>query len=282
MSKPHHDPNTGRFIKRSANPPSSSSLASSSAHTPGPLVFPTLHSHPIPDSFNLPASPDHISEVSDPKFLRSPNKSTSFTTFFNALQHTQSLSPNPQSPESQILSTHSGLLNDTKTLVPVSCSIVDLLDCLAAQEAQEPSPIFAYTSSTLQPPSDSLPLPPSSSVSSVITSQSSYPGLAPLIPSVPPLFASLSSLLPDLSQPSPSYSVMTASQSQPTPSLPATTPPLPLAPVLPSTPALLPPSTPVLPPAPAVIPPAPTPPAPPVAPAPIPVQQPQNQPPMAN
>jgi len=217
MSKPYRDPATGKFAKKPANP--SVLLTPSAASTSSclPLVFPTLRSHPIPGSFDLPASPDHTSNASDTKSSRSPSKLTSFTTFLDALQHARSLSPDPPSPESPIPSVRLVPLDDTETSVPVSRSIVDLLSHLAAQEPQEPLPTFVYTQpSPLQPSSASPSSATPSSVSSVSASQLSSPALAPQTSSPTPAFAPLSTLRP------PHF------QSQPVPPPPAlaTAPPL--------------------------------------------------------
>jgi len=197
ISKPYRDPATGKFAKKPANP--SVLLTPSAASTSSclPLVFPTLRSHPIPSSFDLPASPDHTSDTSNTKSSRSPSKLTSFTTFLDALQRTRSLLPDPPSPESLIPSVRLVPLDDTKTSVPVSCSIVDLLSRLAAQEPQEPLPMFVYTQpSLLQPLSASPSSATPSSVSSVSASQLSSPVLAPQTSSPTPAFTPLSTLRP--------------------------------------------------------------------------------------
>jgi len=192
MSKPYRDPATRKFTKKPANP--SVLLTPSAASTSSclPLVFPTPCSHPIPGSFESPASPDHTSDASDTESSRSPSKLTSFTTFLDALQHARSLSPNPPSPESPIPSVRLVPLDDTKTSVPVSCSIVDSLSCLAAQEPQEPSPMFAYTQPSSASPSSATP----SLVSSVSASQLSSPALTPQTSSPTPAFTLLSTLRP--------------------------------------------------------------------------------------
>ena len=190
MSKLHCDPATGRFTKQPASLLAlSSNLASSSRPL---LVFPTLRSHPIPGSFQTSPSPAYSPVSLDPN--GSGSKCLTFKSFFDTLQHSRSssLSPHQNSPAS-----------------------LDSLD-----DAQEPSPSFAYTSATLQPSSDSLPSPPLSSVSSVITSQSSSPGLAPQTSStLLPLASLLSPLCPVLTQPSPSPSAMTVTQSQTAPTI---------------------------------------------------------------
>ena len=183
MSKPYRDPATGKFAKKPANPSTPLPPNAASTSSRSPLVFPTPRSHPIPGSFDSPASPVYSLDASDSESSRSPSK---LPSFFDTL----SLSPDPHSLESQSSPARLAPFDDTETSVPVSRSIVNALDRLADQGAQEPSPTFAYAQpSPLQLASTSSSSATPSSVSSVSTSQSSSPALAPQTSSPGPAFA---------------------------------------------------------------------------------------------
>src|SRR5579863_9783524 len=132
MSKYFRDPTAGQFAKKPAEPLVLPPPDAASTSSRSPLVFPTLRSHPIPSSFISPAPLDRTSDGSNTEVFKSPNKSVSFTTFFDSLQHTRSLSPDLHSSESQVLSIHLDPLDDTEPSVPVSCSLLDSPTSLAA------------------------------------------------------------------------------------------------------------------------------------------------------